>query len=127
MGQTLAGLYGGEAATPAWLAARLQVLKGQADDGWSDTALERALLLQAQGDDAAALAALHHAVNAGFRDAAWLRATPLFAPLRGTAGWHALLDRIDADVAAQRAMVLAAPWRPTDLDGLSAAPGAGTR
>lgn len=127
MGQTLAGLYGGEAATPAWLAARLQVLKGQADDGWSDTALERALLLQAQGDDAAALAALHHAVTAGFRDAAWLRATPLFAPLRGTAGWQALLDRIDADVAAQRAVVLAAPWRPTDLDGLSAAPGAGTR
>lgn len=127
MGQTLAGLYGDAAATPAWIAGHLQVLEGQADDGWSDTALERALLLQAQGDDAAALAALHHAVDAGFRDAAWLRVTPLFAPLRDAAGWQALLDRIETDVAAQRARVLAAPWRPAELAGLSAAPAAGTR
>lgn len=127
MGQTLAGLYGDEAATPAWVATRLHALEGQADDGWSDTALERALLLQARGDAAAALAALHHAVNAGFRDAAWLRATPLFAPLHGAAGWQGLLDTIEADVSAQRAQVLAAPWRPTDLQGLSAARAAGTR
>ncbi|MEK0265336.1 winged helix-turn-helix domain-containing protein [Stenotrophomonas rhizophila] len=76
MGQTLAGLYGDPAPTPAWIAERLQLLKGQGDDGWSDTSLERALLLQAQGEEAAALVALHHAVSAGFRDAAWLRATP---------------------------------------------------
>jgi len=85
------------------------------------------MLLQAQGDEAAALVALHHAVNAGFRDAAWLRATPLFARLHGAAGWQELLDTIETDVSAQRARVLAAPWRPTDLDGLSAARAAGTR
>lgn len=127
MGQTLAGLYGDPAPTPAWIAERLQLLKGQGDDGWSDTSLERALLLQAQGEEAAALVALHHAVSAGFRDAAWLRATPLFAPLHGAAGWQGLLDMIEADVSAQRAQVLAAPWRPTDLQGLSAARAAGTR
>jgi len=127
MGQTLAGLYGDPAPTPAWIAERLQLLKGQGDDGWSDTALERALLLQAQGDEAAALVALRHAVSAGFRDAAWLRATPLFAPLHGAAGWQGLLDTIETDVSAQRAQVLAATWRPTDLDGLSAARAAGTR
>jgi len=127
MGQTLAGLYGDPAPTPAWIAERLQLLKGQGDDGWSDTSLERALLLQAQGEEAAALVALHHAVSAGFRDAAWLRATPLFAPLHDAAGWQGLLDMIEADVSAQRAQVLAAPWRPTDLQGLSAARAAGTR
>lgn len=127
MGQTLAGLYGDPAPAPTWIAERLQMLEGQGDDGWSDTALERAMLLQAQGDEAAALVALHHAVNAGFRDAAWLRATPLFAPLHGAAGWQELLDTIETDVSAQRARVLAAPWRPTDLDGLSAARAAGTR
>lgn len=127
MGQTLAGLYGDPAPTPAWIAERLQMLTGQGDDGWSDTSLERAMLLQARGDEAAALTALHQAVSAGFRDAAWLRATPLFAPLHDAAGWQGLLDTIEADVSAQRAQVLAAPWRPTDLAGLSAAPGAGIR
>jgi len=127
MGQTLAGLYGAGTATPEWLTARLRALKEQADDGWSDTALERALLHQAQGDAGAAMADLHAAVDAGFRDAAWLRVSPLFAPLRSAAGWERLLARIDADVATQRAQVLSAPWRPDDLKGLSAAPATGTR
>lgn len=90
-------------------------------------AIERALLHQAQGDTAAAVADLQRAVDAGFRDAAWLRATPLFAPLRAAPGWSRLLARIDADVAAQRAQVLAAAWRPGELDGLSPARAAGTR
>jgi DNA-binding winged helix-turn-helix (wHTH) protein/Tfp pilus assembly protein PilF len=127
MGQTLSGLYGQARPTPAWLAARLDTFKGQADDGWSDTSLERALLHQAQGDAGAAIADLHRAVDAGFRDAAWLRVTPLFAPLRSAAGWERLLARIDVDVAAQRTQVLAAPWRPDDLDGLSATRATGTR
>ena len=127
MGQTLAGLYDAGTATPGWVAARLRALKGQADDGWPDTALERALLHQAQGDAGGALTALNAAVDGGFRDAAWLRVTPLFAPLRNAPGWERLLARIDADVAHQRAQVLAAPWRPKDLDGLSAAPATGTR
>lgn len=127
MGQTLAGLYGATPATPDWIATRLRAVGGQADDGWSDASLERAMLHQAQGDPGAALTDLHRAVDAGFRDAGWLRATPLFSVLHDAAGWPRLLARIDTDVAAQRALVLAASWRPNDLDGISAAPATGTR
>ena len=127
LGQTLAALHAQPAASPAWIARRLAALQGQPDDGWSDAALERALLQQAAGDPQAALSALQQAVDGGFRDAAWLRATPLFLPLHEAPGWPALLARIDADVAAQRAQVLAATWRPAELAGLSAAPATGTR
>ena len=128
MGKTLAGLQQGSGTpSPEWIAARLREVTAQADDGWSDAAVERALLHQAQGDAGAAIADLHRAVDAGFRDAAWLHVTPLFDPLRQAAGWERLLARIDADVAAQRAQVLAASWRPDDLKGLSATPAAGIR
>ncbi|WP_312320971.1 winged helix-turn-helix domain-containing protein [Stenotrophomonas sp.] len=127
LGQTLAGLHGSAPASPEWVAARLQTLSAQPDDGWADAALERALLHQAQGDVDAALADLQHAVTAGFRDARWLRATPLFSRLRAAPGYARLLATIDADVAAQRARVLAAPWRPDDLKGLSATPATGSR
>ncbi|MEG2805811.1 winged helix-turn-helix domain-containing protein [Stenotrophomonas sp.] len=127
MGQTLAGLHGATPASRAWLDARLAALNGQAGDGWPDLAVERALLQQARGASGPALVALHQAVDAGFRDAAWLRATPLFAPLRTAPGWAPLLARIETAVAAERAQVLAAHWRPGDLDGLSAGPAAGTR
>lgn len=128
LGQTLSGLQqDGGSPRPEWIAARLREVTAQSEDGWSDAALERALLHQAQGDADAAIADLHRAVDAGFRDAAWLRITPLFAPLRQAPGWERLLARIEADVAAQRAQVLAAAWRPKDLDGLSATPATGTR
>lgn len=128
LGHTLSALQqGGGNPPPEWVAARLHEVTGQADDGWSDAALERALLHQAQGDADAALADLHRAVDSGFRDAAWLRITPLFAPLRQASGWERLLARIEADVAGQRAQVLAATWRPKDLDGLSATQATGTR
>lgn len=128
MGKTLAGLQQGSGTpSPEWIAARLHEVTAQADDGWSDAAVERALLHQAQGDAGAAIADLHRAVDAGFRDAAWLRVTPLFDPLRQAAGWERLLARIDADAAAQRAQVQAASWRPDDLKGLSATPAAGIR
>lgn len=126
-GQTLAMLYAEPGPSPEWIGNRLTVLQAQRGDGWSDAALERALLLQAQSDPEAAVTALQQAVNDGFRDAAWLRATPLFAPLHSTSGWAALLARIDADIARQRSRVLAADWRPADLSGLSAAPATGTR
>lgn len=127
LGQTLAGLYGAQPAQDAWLGQRLQQLDASAGDGWSDTGVERALLLQAAGRTDAAVAALHQAVDDGFRDVAWLRATPLLVPLHGAPGWPALLERIDTDIARQRAQVLAAAWRPEDLAALSAAPAAGTR
>lgn len=127
LGNTLSALHQGSGPAPDWVVARLREVTAQNEDGWSDAALERALLHQAQGDAGAAIADLHRAVDAGFRDAAWLRVTPLFAPLRQAPGWERLLARIEADVAAQRAQILAAAWRPTDLDGLSAAPATGTR
>lgn len=127
LGNTLSALHQGSGPAPDWVVARLREVTAQNEDGWSDAALERALLHQAQGDAGAAIADLHRAVDAGFRDAAWLRVTPLFAPLQQAPGWEGLLARIEADVAAQRAQVLAAAWRPKDLDGLSAAPATGTR
>ncbi|HEL3778897.1 TPA: winged helix-turn-helix domain-containing protein [Stenotrophomonas maltophilia] len=120
-------LYGAQPAQAAWIGQRLQQLDASAGDGWSDTAVERALLLQAAGRTDAAVAALHQAVDDGFRDVAWLRATPLLVPLHGAPGWPALLQRIDTDITRQRAQVLAAAWRPEDLAALSAAPAAGTR
>ena len=110
-----------------WLGERLQQRAANAGDGWPDAALERALLLQAGGRHTDAVAVLHQAVDDGFRDVAWLRVTPLFVPLHNAPGWPALLDRLDTDIARQRALVLAAPWRPDDLAALSAAPAAGTR
>jgi DNA-binding winged helix-turn-helix (wHTH) protein/Tfp pilus assembly protein PilF len=127
MGQTLAILHAQNAPTPEAIAARLREVQQYPDDGWSDAALERALLLQAQGDTGAALTALHAAVDTGFRDVAWLKATPLFAPLRKASGWQALLDRIEADIAAQREQVLRADWCPEDLRPLSATRATGTR
>jgi len=128
LGKTLAGLQPPD-GTPSleWITARLDDVSAQADDGWSDAGVERALLHQAGGNTTAAIADLHRAVDAGFRDAAWLRVTPLFAPLRQAPGWERLLARIEADVSAQRAQVLAASWRPDDLKGLSATPARGTR
>ncbi|MHC1653945.1 winged helix-turn-helix domain-containing protein [Stenotrophomonas maltophilia] len=129
LGQTLAMLHGTREADGAWIDQRLQQLAANAGagDGWPDAALERALLLQARGHAGAAVAALQQAVDDGFRDVAWLRATPLFAPLRSAPGWATLLQRLDADIARQRAQVLAASWRPDDLAALSAAPATGTR
>ncbi|WP_336339708.1 MULTISPECIES: hypothetical protein [Stenotrophomonas maltophilia group] len=129
LGQTLAALHGAQAADATWIDQRLQQLatSAGAGDGWPDAALERALLLQAQGHAGDAVTALQQAVDDGFRDVAWLRATPLFVRLRSAPGWPALLQRLDADIARQRAQVLAASWRPDDLAALSAAPAAETR
>lgn len=127
LGQTLVVLYGPVPAARADIEQRLRQVRAQQADGWSDAALEQALLLQALDQRDAAQAALQQAVDAGFRDAAWLRVTPLFAPLRASQGIDAVLARIDTDVDRQRAQVLAAPWRPAELAGLSAGPAAGTR
>ena len=111
---TLAGLYAPQPPSDAWLQQRLQRLKGDTF-GWPDAALEAALLEQQRGDAQAALKSLHAAVSAGFRDRAWLAATPLFAQVRRAPGFNALLARIDLDLAAQRKQVAQADWRPRDL------------
>jgi hypothetical protein len=65
---------------------------------------------------------LRHAVAAGFRDAAWLRVSPLFRPLADDPAFAEVVDSIGRAVAAERTRVLAAPWLPADL--LNAAPAA---
>lgn len=64
--------------------------------------LDAALLLDIAGDRAAALAALREAVDAGYRDAAYLRVSPLFASLRGDPRFAAVAAAIDAAVARER-------------------------
>jgi len=114
MPATLAGLYGAQPPPAEWLQARTQRLRGDTL-GWSDAALELALLEQRRQHPDAALAALHDAVAAGFRDRAWLAVTPLFAELRRESAFATLLAEIDHDVASQRAQVEQAAWRPRDL------------
>jgi DNA-binding winged helix-turn-helix (wHTH) protein/Flp pilus assembly protein TadD len=114
MPATLAALYGEPSPDAGWIDTRLQRLRGDTL-GWSDAALEAALLEQQCGHDEAALDALRAAIAAGFRDRAWLATTPLFVELRRTPGFGAVLAQIDRDVAAQRAQVAQADWRPRDL------------
>lgn len=111
---TLAGLYAATPPAPQWLDARVQRLQGEAV-GWSDAALELALLEQHRQHPQAALAALRKAVAAGFRDRAWLATTPLLAALRRDPGFAELVTAIDGDLARQRARVEQAAWFPRDL------------
>ncbi|UJB15343.1 winged helix-turn-helix transcriptional regulator [Xanthomonas translucens] len=84
--------------------------------------LDAALLLQLAGDPAAALDALRRAQAAGYRDAAYLRVSPLLAPLRTQAGFATLLARNQADIAAQRAQVRQAGLLPQETGAATAAP-----
>lgn len=100
--------------TVGWVLAEVKppstVLRAQAESlragmrsgGEPLDGLDAALLSEAAGDADAALAALGAAVEQGYRDAAYLRASPLFAPLRATPGFAAILASIDAAVAHER-------------------------
>ncbi|HBN53729.1 MAG TPA: transcriptional regulator, partial [Stenotrophomonas sp.] len=68
------------------------------------------------------LAALERARLAGYRDAAYLRASPLLAPLRARPGFDASLERIEADLAAQRAQVRAKGLLPGETGAVKAMP-----
>lgn len=101
--QTLALLQSDPPPTAETLRERLAQLPPAAEqDGWPDDQLERALLLQALGDHAAALKALHAAVEAGWRDRAWLQTSALFRPLAAEPGFAVVLDDIAARVARER-------------------------
>lgn len=84
--------------------------------------LDAALLLMAAGEPEAALAALERARLAGYRDAVYLRASPLLAPLRARPGFDASLERIEADLAAQRAQVRAKGLLPGETGAVKAMP-----
>ncbi|WP_369978394.1 winged helix-turn-helix domain-containing protein [Xanthomonas bundabergensis] len=108
---------------PALLRARAQdLLQGIAHGADPLDALDAALLLQLAGDPAAALEALRRAQAAGYRDGAYLQASPLLAPLRAQAGFAALLARNQADIAAQRVQVRRAGLLPQETGAATAAP-----
>jgi len=69
--------------------------------------IDAALLLETAGDRDAAIAALSDAVAMGYRDAAYLRASPLFADLRESPRFDAVVVAIDAAIAREREAVRA--------------------
>ncbi|NID04764.1 tetratricopeptide repeat protein [Luteibacter jiangsuensis] len=113
---TLAALYGPTPVDTAWLRERIAMTRAAVPgDPWPGSRLELALLLEAAHDRRGALAALSDAVDKGWRDAGYLRASPLFAPLRADPGFTAVIDAIERRVASERERVLAAPWCPEEL------------
>lgn len=70
-------------------------------------ALDAALLLDATGDRDTAFTALREAVDAGYRDAPYLRASPLFAGLRSDARFARVLAGIERAIASERDVVRA--------------------
>ncbi|SEO32895.1 DNA-binding winged helix-turn-helix (wHTH) domain-containing protein [Luteibacter sp. UNC138MFCol5.1] len=113
---TLAALHGEAPVDPAWLRERIAGLRTALhDDPWPSSRLELALLLQAAGDTEGAVAALSDAVERGWRDAAYLRVSPLFASLRQAPAFNDVVDAIARRVAAERQRVREAPWCPPEL------------
>lgn len=113
---TLATLFGAAPVDAAWLRERIAMARSAVPgDPWPGSRLELALLLEAAHDRRSALAALSDAVDKGWRDAGYLRASPLFASLTADPGFTAVTDAIDRRVAAERERVLTAPWCPKEL------------
>jgi len=69
--------------------------------------VDAAVLLSMVGDRDAAVAALSDAVAMGYRDAAYLRATPLFATLRESPRFDDVTDAIETAIAREREAVRA--------------------
>ncbi|TCV96481.1 DNA-binding winged helix-turn-helix (wHTH) protein [Luteibacter rhizovicinus] len=116
MPATLAALYAETPPSPEWIDERIaQVRARLVDNAWPPARLELAVLAIARGDRRTAIAAIQGAVDAGYRDAAYLRTTPLLANLRGEAGFEAALAAIERRVTAERQRVLDAPWCPPEL------------
>lgn len=113
---TLAAVYGSAPASAGWLNQRIvETRTSLVDDPWPASRLELAVLLQATGDKPGAIAALSDAVDKGWRDAGYLRASPLFSSIASDRAFDAVLAAIGRRVAADRERVLAAPWCPAEL------------
>ncbi len=62
----------------------------------------RARLLALRGDTARAMTSLQTAVDRGWRRAWWVSRDPAFEQLRGESAFKSVLQKIDAQLAAQR-------------------------
>jgi len=109
--RALADLYAARPDLPALAQRADEIARDAGDnpDGWIEVALLRVQ------NHAGAVHALRRAVAGGFRDAAWLRASPLFRALADDPGFAEVVDAIGRAVVAERGKVLAAPWLPADL------------
>jgi DNA-binding winged helix-turn-helix (wHTH) protein/Flp pilus assembly protein TadD len=113
---TLAAVYGPVPVSPAWLKQRIAESRASLiDDPWPASRMELALLLQAAGDRRGAIAALSDAVDRGWRDAGYLRASPLFSSMASDPAFEAVLAAIARRVAAERESVLTSTWCPAEL------------
>ncbi|HEY0506015.1 MAG TPA: tetratricopeptide repeat protein, partial [Lysobacter sp.] len=93
---------------PAMLRAQAESLRaGLREGGDPIDGIDAALLLDTAGDRDAAIAALRDAIAMGYRDAAYLRASPLFAGLRESPGFDEVLVAIDTAIAREREAVRA--------------------
>lgn len=116
MPTTLAALYGEAPVDPAWLRERIASTRAaMPGDPWPGSRLELALLLEAAHDRRGAVAALSDAVDKGWRDAGYLRASPLFAPLADDPGFKEVIEAIGRRVTSERERVLDAAWCPPEL------------
>lgn len=99
----------------ATLRARADALRAGLSSGTEPfDGVEAALLQTLAGDPDAAVDALDAAVTAGFRNAGYLRVSPLFADLRTAPAFDAALRRIDTALATERAAVQASGRLPDD-------------
>jgi DNA-binding winged helix-turn-helix (wHTH) protein/Flp pilus assembly protein TadD len=122
--QTLAWASGAHPRPPAdTLRQQAQaLLAGLAHGSDPLDGVDAALLLLTAGDPDAALQALDRARAAGYRDTAYLRASPLFAALRAQPGFETVLARSEADIATQRARVQRAGLLQDERGTTTAAP-----
>ena len=90
-------------------ATRVDELHASLDHGgeWPDGWLDVAVLELARGSSAAALDAVQRAVDAGYRDRAYLQTSALFRALAAEPRFAATLDAIGRAVARERDAVLA--------------------
>jgi DNA-binding winged helix-turn-helix (wHTH) protein len=106
---TLAALHAAVPADDAWITARIGELQASLAQGgdWPDGWLDVAVLELAHGSRVAALDALQRAVDAGYRDRAYLQNAALFRPLAAEPRFAATLDTIGRAVARERDAVRA--------------------
>ena len=119
--KTIAWATGAELKPPAAMllehSAALRAGLAQGSDPFDG--LDAALLAELAGDRQAALAALRVATAAGYRNAGYLRVSPLFAGLRDDPGFASVLAMMETAVAADRAHVNTTGQLPHDADAVT--------